>query len=235
MQSGEMTSLRSLFVVGLAALAALAAPIAASAADMAGTWVVKGVFGPKIKYTLLCVLNADGPALSGSCFAGQGYALATTGAFNGDKMHFGYSTDFEGNTLHLNYTGAMQPSGYVKGGVVNQMGAGGFQGALLAPVVADHPQLWSFDVAFSQDIKFTLVCGFRMTNVKLAGPCITSDGAALVTKGAVDSSTVTFAYDTQVQGRPLHVEYSGGVQPDGSIKGSITAGGGIGEFSAARK
>ena len=55
-----------------------------------------------------------------------------------------------------------------------------------------------------------------------------------IAKGAVDGSKATFAYDTDYQGRAVHVEYTGEVQADGSMKGPIREGDSEGSFTAAR-
>jgi len=54
--------------------------------------------------------------------------------------------------------------------------------------------------------------------------------------GTVDGSDVEFEFDVSVQGTNLHVTYSGAVQEDGSLEGSMDLGGmASGTFTATRR
>ncbi len=110
----------------IAAVLALGTPPAASAADLSGTWAVKTDLGPRFKYTLLCALSADSGHLSGPCAATTGPILRSAGHLVGDRMRFGYDTDYNGSGPHLDYRGTVQPGGTVKGTVENRLATGAF-------------------------------------------------------------------------------------------------------------
>ena len=69
----------------------------------------------------------------------------------------------------------------------------------------------------------------------LSGPCAAGDGIVLDVSGFADEKGLTFAYDDSRNGTPLHVVYTGAIQPDGSLKGTATDGAHTGTFAAKRK
>ena len=102
---------------GLIAVAALAfAPVAASAADLTGVWKVHGVFNAVISYTATCTFRQAGGNLGGPCVDPQNNTnVVAKGAVNGGNVEFGYDASFQGLTVHLDYKGALQPDGTLKG------------------------------------------------------------------------------------------------------------------------
>ena len=220
-------------LVGL--LAAMAAPGAAQAADHAGTWAVKAEFGRQFKYTLLCTLSSAGDGLAGPCSAFTGRTLRTTGYLNGNSLRFAYDTDFNGAAIRLDYVGRLQPNGAFRGAVETRTSQGVFEARRVLDPGPDQLSAWKLDVGFSAQMRYGVFCGFKADGARLRGPCAIAVGETLPTKGAADASTVTFAYDTVFQGQPTHVVYTGAVQPDGSLKGTITSGGGTGTFTATKQ
>ena len=55
-----------------------------------------------------------------------------------------------------------------------------------------------------------------------------------VTTGADGKTAVEFAHDTSYQGTPVHLDYKGTVQSDGSLSGTVDAGGASGAFTATK-
>jgi hypothetical protein len=108
----------------------------------------------------------------------------------------------------------------------------------LAPTLAlaaDISGAWIVNGDFdAMGIKYSLTCSFTDDNGKLSGPCKSDQGDVTAT-GAVDGANVEFGYDTTYQGAPVHLDYKGAVQPDGSIKGSIATGGPEGAFTATKQ
>jgi hypothetical protein len=217
-----------------AALVVLGAPATAFGAEPAGSWIVKGDFGPALRYTLLCVFDAEGVQLSGPCVAAQGPVLRARGSQAGDRLRFNYVTEWNDSGLELDYSGHLQADGVVKGVVENRLSTGLFQGTTLTAAPLQGPRAWSFDVLFT-DAKYSVLCGFEARGSDLSGPCVVQQDAILQAKGSEDAGGLAFAYDTTFQGQPVHVEYRGARQPDGSIRGTITSGGSAGVFTALRK
>jgi hypothetical protein len=114
----------------LAAAAALAlVPAAALAADLSGPWKVHGVFNDVISYTADCTFKQTGASLAGPCIDPQNNTnVVAKGSVNGGAVEFGYDASFQGLTVHLDYKGALQPDGTLKG-VID---TGGPEGAFTA-------------------------------------------------------------------------------------------------------
>jgi hypothetical protein len=108
----------------------------------------------------------------------------------------------------------------------------------LAPVsalAADASGAWTVNGAFGDEIKYTAACTFKQDSAgKLAGSCKQADQPDAAATGQVDGSKVEFTYDTTYQGSPYHLDYKGDLQPDGSLSGTVDAGGPQGTFTAKR-
>jgi hypothetical protein len=114
----------------LIAAAALAlTPAGALAADLSGVWKVHGQFTGVISYTAVCTFSQAGSKLSGHCVDPQNHTnVEAKGAVNGGAVEFVYDASFNGLAVHLDYKGAMQPDGTLKG----LIDTGGPQGAFTA-------------------------------------------------------------------------------------------------------
>ena len=114
--------------------------------------------------------------------------------------------------------------------------------APMAAGAADLSGTWKIDANFaSMGVTYTVTCKLAQdASGKLSGPC---DGAnnehdtasGAVTSGADGKPNLELAYDTNDQGTPVHLDYKGTVQADGSFAGSIDTGGPQGTFTAARQ
>lgn len=114
--------------------------------------------------------------------------------------------------------------------------------APMAAGAADLSGTWKIDANFaSMGVTYTVTCKLAQdASGKLSGPC---DGAnnehdtasGAVTSGSDGKPALELAYDTTYQGTPVHLDYKGTVQADGSFAGSIDTGGPQGTFTAARQ
>ena len=109
----------------------------------------------------------------------------------------------------------------------------------LAPIAASAADLsgdWTVNGNFdSMGIKYALACTFAVdSGGKLTGPC-KSDQGDVATTGTVAGTAVEFGYDTTYQGSPVHLDYKGTVQSDGSLSGTVDTGGPQGTFTATKK
>jgi hypothetical protein len=115
-------------LIALAAMLALA-PAGAQAADLTGVWKVHGQFTGVITYTATCTFSQAGASLSGPCVDPQNNTnVQAKGAVSGGAVEFGYDANFNGLAVHLDYKGAVQPDGTLKGTI----DTGGPQGAFTA-------------------------------------------------------------------------------------------------------
>ena len=218
--------------MALAAVMAFAAAGTASAADLGGSWVVKADFGRTSHYTFVCTFKADGKTADGPCVAVQ-KVLNTSGSLDTQRMRLKYSSDYNGSGLEQEFTGKVMADGGVNGSVHNRLGDGSFSGAPLTTDSSLNPQGWHFKVGFSDDIKYDLFCSLKSDGGRLHGPCGIGDGSVLQTHADLDGANVNFAYDTQLDGKPLHAAYTGTVDGD-SMKGTVKAGDNAGSFTARR-
>jgi len=114
-----------------------------------------------------------------------------------------------------------------------------------APAMASAADLsgaWTINGTFaSMGVSYTVTCKLAQdASGKLTGPC---DGAnnehdtatGAVTTGADGKPMLELAYDTNYQGTPVHLDYKGAAQADGSFAGTIDTGGPQGAFTAVRK
>ncbi len=219
--------------VFLAAALGIVAPTLASAADFSGPRVVKGDFGKAIRYTLLCLPTVQNKQISGECYSVNGRILPTTGRFDGGHMRFKHQTEYNGSGLELNYSGATEADGRVRG-MISRLSDGVFAATPLLDDTIDHLTAWNLTVNFGNGIAYTVVCAFKAKGADLAGPCAVVQGYVMQMNGAVAGDRVTFGYDTKFQGRPVRVDYAGGLQANGSFKGTIKAGDAAGAFTATQ-
>jgi hypothetical protein len=110
---------------------------------------------------------------------------------------------------------------------------------ILAPSLAsaaDMSGTWKVNAAFGEAMTFSLTCTLKDDGAgKLSGPCTDPQGGAnAAATGTVTATTMEWGYDTTYQGSPIHLDYKGDVQADGSLKGTIDAGGPQGTFTATK-
>jgi hypothetical protein len=100
----------------------------------------------------------------------------------------------------------------------------------------DMSGAWKIDGAFGDAIKYTLTCTLKQDGMKLSGPCSNSLGGDPVSAtGSVDGAKVVLSYDTTYQGSPVHLDYKGDTQADGTLKGVIETGMAEGTFTGAKQ
>jgi hypothetical protein len=113
----------------LVAAALALAPASAFAADLSGPWKVHGTFNDVISYTASCTFKQTGATLAGPCVdPANNTNVVAHGTVNGGAVEFGYDAAFQGLTVHLDYKGAVQPDGTLKGVIET----GGPEGAFTA-------------------------------------------------------------------------------------------------------
>jgi hypothetical protein len=107
----------------------------------------------------------------------------------------------------------------------------------LSPAAASAAGLggvWTINGEFNGVVKYTVVCTLAETGDKLAGPCKDNFDQTFNATGSASGAEVLISYDTLYNGAPVHLDYKGDVQTDGSLKGSVDAGIAQGTFTAKR-
>ena len=106
----------------------------------------------------------------------------------------------------------------------------------VAAFAADLSGAWKINGNFdSMGVTYSLTCTLTQTGAALAGPCKGPQGEDIKATGSFDGTTATISYDTTYQGTPVHLDYKGALQPDGTLKGAIDAGAVQGTFTAAKQ
>jgi hypothetical protein len=84
-------------------------------------------------------------------------------------------------------------------------------------------------------IQWTSACTLKQDgDGKLSGTCKGTQNEDAAATGTVTGTTLDLAYDTTYQGSPVHLDYKGDVQPDGTAKGTVDTGGPAGTFTLTK-
>jgi len=109
---------------------------------------------------------------------------------------------------------------------------------VLAPSVAAAADLtgtWSLKVNVG-DQAVPVTCNLTQSAAAIGGTCHRSDQdekPAAVT-GAVDGSAVKLAYDVDFQDMPLHIAYTGKLDSDTAMSGTLDVAGQSGTFTGTK-
>jgi hypothetical protein len=111
--------------------------------------------------------------------------------------------------------------------------------ALLAPGLACAQNLtgtWKVDLEIAGTTYHTN-CDVKQDGGALSGKCGGSDEAPtpVAMTGTVDGTTAKFAYDITYQGNPMHVAYTGKVESDTAMDGTVDVQIAQGTFKAAKQ
>ena len=217
------------------AVALLVAPIAGHAADVTGAWVIKGDLGPKFQHTLVCAFKADASTLSGPCIGAFGPVLKASGSLDRAGLTFTYLSDYQGNDFVTEYAGRPGAGGSVSGTIQAGQEAGAFSGSTVADWPDDHLAFWLLDSRLGNGLTWSLGCAFKASRRLVNGPCAAAIGPPTQATGTIEGASVSFAYDYDLQGSRKHIVYTGTVQPDGSLKGTVAQDGLSGAFTGRRR
>jgi hypothetical protein len=91
----------------------------------------------------------------------------------------------------------------------------------LAPVIAcaaDASGTWTLKAQGPKG--GAMICKLTQSGTAVTGSCVVQDGSTVNVAGTVTGTDIDFGYDAA--GSPLHVDIKGVIQPDGSIKGTLT-------------
>lgn len=226
-------ALTASLMTGLAMADEPAPAAPAAQGKFAGNWIVRGAFGD-LKYTLSCFFIGDDQTVSGPCITVREPFLKANGRLREKSLQFKYKTEYQGTGITLDYRGRLQADGSFKGTVMADQSEGKFDATPQSVLIVGDMTPWILNVGFTSSIQYSVVCGFKQADDRIKGPCAISEGATLQARGTVEGDTLSFEYDTQYEGRQIHVEYSGTLQADGTLNGSVKEGSSMGAFSGER-
>ena len=108
----------------------------------------------------------------------------------------------------------------------------------LAPATvfaADFSGPWTIHGDIGGSIQWTSACTLTQgSDGKLSGTCKGTQNEDAAATGSVTGTTIEILYDTTYQGSPVHLDYKGDVQPDGTAKGTVDTGGPPGTFTLTK-
>lgn len=223
---------------------ACAIPGLAQGGSAAGNWDVT-LNSPQGTFNIHFNLKQDGEKLSG-VVKGQRGELPLEGTMKGKDVTLKWTTKYEDNDLPITLTGAVDGStmkgtadygGFAQGDFSAKRASDAAAAAPSSPAPAtpadktpadktDVSGAWAFQVetpAGSGTPTFT----FKQEGEKLTGQYKGAFGEAPLT-GAVKGNKIDFTIKIQAQGQEATLTYTGTVEKDGTMKGTVNLGADIG-------
>ena len=90
---------------------------AANAADISGSWHVTGSVSDNPVDTT-CTLTQKDNALTGTCVRKDGKSVDATGSVKDDAIAWHYNSEYNGDTITINYSGKIGKDGTISGTIV---------------------------------------------------------------------------------------------------------------------
>jgi hypothetical protein len=91
------------------------------------------------------------------------------------------------------------------------------------PALADDVSgVWKIDGSIA-DHPITPTCTLKQKENQISGTCKVDTGQVLSVEGSVKEKQVTWKYDVEYEGTVYTVTYTGTLEADASIKGTVTA------------
>jgi len=113
--------------------------------------------------------------------------------------------------------------------------AAAFAFAPASVFAADMSGTWTIHGDIGGSIQWTSACTLAQgADGKLSGTCKGTQNEDAAASGQATATTVELAYDTTYQGSPVHLDYKGDIQPDGTAKGTVDTGGPAGTFTLTK-
>lgn len=104
-----------------------------------------------------------------------------------------------------------------------------------AVFAGDLSGAWTIHGDIGGSIQWTSACTLAQDPAgKLSGTCKGTQNEDAAVTGQASATTIEIAYDTTYQGSPVHLDYKGDVQPDGTAKGTVDTGGPAGTFTLTK-
>jgi len=216
------------------------------APSLSGKWKVHSIVSGN-EYNSTCTITQTGNAFAGTCVSEQG-ETKMAGSVDGSKATWKVDTDYQGTPITLTYTGAFDAKGKLTGSLeVQPFGvtgdfdvsaadaaaalattaaampaAGTTAPASAAPAVAAPASLagkWHNHTSV-QGTDYDSDCVITQTDKAIAGSC-KSDNGEIKIAGTYDSGKVTIKGDSEYQGTPINLTYTGAFDASGKLVGTV--------------
>ena len=252
--------MRRLPVISFMLLVLCATATVAQSPNAAGTWDAT-LTSPQGTFNVQMVLKQDGEKVSG-VIKGQRGETPVEGTLNGKDLKLNYTIKFQDNDLPIVLTGVLDGAAIKGSADYGGMAAGDFNAkrasdanaatkattdsassasasasSTSATATGDKTDIsgpWSFQVETSAgpgSPTFT----FKQDGEKLTGQYKGMFGEAPLT-GTFKGNKIDFVIKVEAQGQQVTVTYTGTLEKDGSMKGTVdVAGVGSGTWTAKRQ
>jgi hypothetical protein len=238
----------------LALIASLAAPVAAqtnsttstSAVDVTGTWdaTVTTAQGQAIPSQIK--LKKDGDKFAGTIASEmgempiqaevKGKALTISFNFQGQNgpMAIELAGTVDGDTVKGTMAIGGQPGGEFVATRAKDANAKEPAKAQPAAAKTDLTGAWSLSLVL-EAITATPSLTLKQEGEKLTGEYVSQNYGKFPVTGTVKGNDVVFSVPMNIEGNAITAAYTGTLQPDGTLKGSVDLGQMGGTFTASRK
>ena len=213
-----------------------AVPVLAQSGTAAGTWEVT-LNSPQGTFNTQFSLKQDGEKLSGVVKSQRG-EFPLEGTLKGKDVILKWTTKFQDNDLPITLNGVLD-GGAMKGtadyggfaqGDFTAKRAGDAAAAPSAPAAAapsgdktDVTGAWAFQIETPNGTG-TPTFTFKQEGEKLTGQYKGRFGEAPLT-GNIKGNTIDFTLKVESEGQELTITYTGTIEKDGTMKGTLKLGG----------
>jgi carbon monoxide dehydrogenase subunit G len=236
--------LPSLLLLAVAAPALAQAPSPATPPALTGKWKVHMTVAGN-EQTQQCSFTQTDKAIAGTCVSDQG-EVKVAGSVDGNKATWKFDSEYNGTPITLVYTGAFDDKGKLTGSVEVQPFSvtGDFDvspadaAAAAGPVTSAAPAAASMPATTATVTAPTSLtgkwhnhttvngtdydsdCVIAQTGKAIAGTCKSDQGEVKIT-GTYDGNKVTYKFDSEYQGTPINLTYTGAFDDKGKVVGIV--------------
>jgi invasion protein IalB len=220
-------------------------PAAAAAQSLTGKWKVHIAIAGN-EQDQQCSFTQTDKVLSGTCTSDQGPAKIA-GSVDDKKVTWKFDSEYNGTPITLTYTGAFDDKGKLSGSVavqpfdvsgdfdVSPADAAPAAAATNAPATVAAPSASAASTASGpssslagnwhvrstvQGTDYESDCTITQTGKAIGGTCKSDAGEAKIA-GTVDGNKATWKFDSDYQGTPINLTYTGAFDDKGKFSGTV--------------
>jgi hypothetical protein len=212
----------------------------APAPSLTGKWKIHIAIGGN-EQDQKCSFTQTDKTLAGTCDSDHG-EVKVAGSVDGNKATWKFDSEYNGTPITLVYTGAFDDKGKLAGSVEVQpfnvtgdfavspadSAAAPAAAAAPAPTAPAAPAVAAPTALTGKWHNHTTVngtdydsdCVIAQTDKAIAGTC-KSDNGEIKIAGTYDSGKVTYKGDSEYQGTPINLTYTGAFDATGKLVGTV--------------
>jgi hypothetical protein len=229
-----------LFLASGVAAAQVPASSAATAPSLTGKWKVHSTVSSN-EHNSICTITQTDKTLAGTCVSDQG-EVKMAGSVDGSKATWKIDTEYNGTPITLIYTGAFDDKGKLTGSLevqpfgvtgdfdVSAADAASPSATVAVPAAASStvPPVpapaslagkWHNHTTV-QGTDYDSDCVFTQTDKAIAGTCKSDNGEVKIA-GTYDGNKATWKFDSEYQGTPINLTYTGAFDDKGKLVGIV--------------